>query len=88
MRLYKSGEDYLEAILILEQKRGCVRSSDAAEWMKVTKLSVTNATLLLKEGGFLTMDGRHPDRTELCRASDRNGKPDLVGDPASGRREI
>ena len=22
---------------------------------------------------------RHLDRTELCRASDRNGKPDLVG---------
>ena len=56
MRLHKSGEDYLEAILILEQKRGYVRSSDVAEQMNVTKPSVTNATRLLSEGGFLTMD--------------------------------
>ena len=56
MRLHKSGEDYLEAILILEQKRGYVRSSDVAEQMNVTKPSVTNATRLLREGGFLTMD--------------------------------
>ena len=46
----------MEAILILEQKRGYVRSSDVAEQMKVTKPSVTNATRLLREGGFLTMD--------------------------------
>lgn len=57
MRLHRSGEDYLEAILILEQKRGYVRSSDVAEQMKVTKPSVTNATRLLREGGFLMMDG-------------------------------
>ena len=55
MRLHRSGEDYLEAILILEQKRGYVRSSDVAEQMNVTKPSVTNATRLLREGGFLTM---------------------------------
>ena len=56
MGLHRSGEDYLEAILILEQKRGYVRSSDVAEQMNVTKPSVTNATRLLREGGFLTMD--------------------------------
>ena len=56
MRLHRSGEDYLEAILILEQKRGYVRSSDVAEQLSVTKPSVTNATRLLREGGFLTMD--------------------------------
>ena len=68
MRLHKSGEDYLEAILILEQKRGYVRSSDVAEQMKVTKPSVTNATRLLKEDGFLTMDGDKQIRlTELGR---------------------
>ncbi len=68
MRLHKSGEDYLEAILILEQKRGYVRSSDVAEQMKVTKPSVTNATRLLKEGGFLTMDGdKQIHLTELGR---------------------
>lgn len=57
MRLHRSGEDYLKVILILEQKRGYVRSSDVAEQMKVTKPSVTNATRLLREGGFLMMDG-------------------------------
>jgi Mn-dependent DtxR family transcriptional regulator len=56
MRLHRSGEDYLEAILVLEQKNGYVRSLDVAEQMNVTKPSVTNATRLLREGGFLTMD--------------------------------
>ena len=56
MRLHRSGEDYLEAILILEQKHGYVRSSDVAEQLSVTKPSVTHATRLLREGGFLTMD--------------------------------
>ena len=68
MRLHKSGEDYLEAILILEQKRSYVRSSDVAEQMKVTKPSVTNATRFLKEDGFLTMDGdKQIHLTELGR---------------------
>lgn len=57
MRLHKSGEDYLEAILILEKKKGNVRSLDVAEQMNVKKPSVSNATRLLREGGFLTMDG-------------------------------
>ena len=56
MRLHRSGEDYLEAMLILDQKHGYVRSSDVAEQLSVTKPSVTNATRLLREGGFLTMD--------------------------------
>ena len=56
MRRLISGEDYLEAMLILDQKHGYVRSSDVAEQLSVTKPSVTNATRLLREGGFLTMD--------------------------------
>ena len=56
MRLHRSGEDYLEAILILEHKRGYVRSLDVAQQLNVTKPSVSNATRLLREGGFLTMD--------------------------------
>ena len=47
----------MEAILIPEQKRGYVRSSDVAEQVNVTKPSVTNVTRLLKEGDFLTRDG-------------------------------
>ena len=56
MRLNKSGEDYLEAILVLEQKNGDVRSLDLAEHMSVSKPSISNAMKLLREGGFLTMD--------------------------------
>ena len=56
MRLHKSGEDYLEAILVLEQKNGDVRSLDLAEHMSVSKPSISNAMKLLREGGFLSMD--------------------------------
>ena len=56
MRLHKSGEDDLEAILVLEQKNGDVRSLDLAEHMGVSKPSISNAMKLLREGGFLTMD--------------------------------
>ncbi|MBQ8074746.1 MAG: metal-dependent transcriptional regulator [Oscillospiraceae bacterium] len=57
MKLHKSGEDYLEAILVLQKKNGYVRSLDMAEYVGVTKPSISNATKLLREGGFLTMDG-------------------------------
>lgn len=33
MKLYASGEDYLEAILVLQQKQGMVRSVDVARHM-------------------------------------------------------
>ena len=35
-----SGEDYLEAILVLQKKMGMVRSVDVARHMEVTKPSV------------------------------------------------
>ena len=51
-----SGEDYLEAILVLQQKQGMVRSVDVARHMEVTKPSVCHAVATLRDGGFLTMD--------------------------------
>ena len=51
-----SGEDYLEAILVLKKKLGMVRSVDVARHLEVTKPSVCNAVATLREGGFLTMD--------------------------------
>ena len=51
-----SGEDYLEAILVLHKKMGMVRSVDVARHLEVTKPSVCNAVATLREGGFLTMD--------------------------------
>lgn len=59
MKLYASGEDYLEALLVLQQKHGMVRSVDVARHMEVTKPSVCHAMAVLQEGGFLTMDEDH-----------------------------
>ena len=56
MKLYASGEDYLEAILMLQKKNGMVRSIDLARHMEVSKPSVSHAVKTLREGGFLTMD--------------------------------
>ena len=61
--LHASGEDYLEAILILHMKKGTVRSVDVARHLGVSKPSVCHAVALLKDGGFLTMD----EDFSLCR---------------------
>ena len=56
MKLHASGEDYLEAILVLQRQKGMVRSVDVARHLEVTKPSVCNAVATLWDGGFLTMD--------------------------------
>ena len=55
-KLYASGEDYLEAILVIQKKKGIVRSVDVARHMEVSKPSVCHAVATLRDGGFLTMD--------------------------------
>ena len=57
MKLHASGEDYLEAILVLQRKKGMVRSVDVARHMDVSKPSVCHAVATLKDGRFLTVDG-------------------------------
>ena len=57
--LYASGEDYLEAILVLKKQKGMVRSVDVARHMGVSKASVTRATTILRKDGFLKMDREH-----------------------------
>ena len=59
VKLRASGEDYLEAILVLHKKLGMVRSVDVARHMEVSKPSVCVAVNALKEGGFLTMNEDH-----------------------------
>ena len=59
MKLHASGEDYLEAILVLKRKKGMVRSADVARHLEVSKPSVCHAVATLKKGGFLLMDGDH-----------------------------
>ena len=56
MKLHASGEDYLEAVLVLQKEKGMVRSVDVARHLEVTKPSVCNAVATLRDGGFLTMD--------------------------------
>jgi len=58
-KLHASGEDYLETILVLQKKRGMVRSVDVARHMEVSKPSVCHAVAILRDGGFLTMDEDH-----------------------------
>ena len=56
MELHASSEDYLEAILVLNQKKGNVRSADIARYMEYSRASVSYAVSVLKKGGFLLMD--------------------------------
>ena len=56
MTIQKSAEDYLEAILMLKDERGYIRSIDIAEKLGVTKPSVSYATKRLRENGYITMD--------------------------------
>ena len=56
MELRASGEDYLEAVLVLQKQKGIVRSVDVARHLEVTKPSVCHAVATLRDGGFLTMD--------------------------------
>ena len=59
MEIHASGEDYLEAILVLHKKMGMVRSVDVARHMEVSKPSVCHAVATLKKGGFLLIDVDH-----------------------------
>lgn len=56
MKIHASGEDYLEAILVLQKKIGMVRSVDLARHMGFSKPSISHAVGVLRNGGFLTMD--------------------------------
>ncbi len=66
MHLQESGEMYLETIYVLTKKMGDVRSIDVGEYMGYSKPSVSRAIGLLKNGGYVTVDGEgHLHLTEL-----------------------
>ena len=56
MQVNESIEDYLEQILIQQEKFGCARSVDIATNLSVTKASVSHATKLLRENFYIHMD--------------------------------
>ncbi len=51
MTIGRSAEDYLEAILMIHERQGYVRSTDVAE-----QLGISNATKRLRESEYLTTD--------------------------------
>ena len=59
MKIQKSAEDYLEMMLMLQEKRGYIRSIDIATELNVKKPSVSYATKQLKENGYITMDANN-----------------------------
>ena len=56
MNIHESAEDYLEAILILREQLGMVRSIDIVHHLDYTKPSVSVAMKRLRENGYITMD--------------------------------
>lgn len=58
MKIHASGEDYLEAVLILQKQMGesAVRSVDLARHMGFSKPSISHAVGVLRDGGLLIMD--------------------------------
>ena len=57
MAIQESGENYLEAILVIKQRKGYVRSIDVAHELGVSKPSVSRAMSVLKKEGLIDMDG-------------------------------
>ncbi len=56
MKIYESAEDYLEAILMLRERLGVVRSIDIVNQLGYTKPSVSVAMKRLRENGYIQMD--------------------------------
>ena len=56
MVIHESAEDYLEAILILKERLGMVRSIDVVNEKHFKKPSVSVAMKKLRENGYVEMD--------------------------------
>ena len=52
----ESRDDYLEAILIIRQKKGFCRSTDIASWLGISRPSVSVELGKLAEQGLIRMD--------------------------------
>lgn len=54
--LRATGEDYLEAVLILDRQKGDVRCVDLATFLERSKPTITNMVTRLCESGFLVRE--------------------------------
>ena len=56
VNMHESGENYLETILILQNKLGFVRSVDIANELDYTKPSISRAVSILKNADYITVE--------------------------------
>lgn len=56
MKIHESAEDYLEAILIIKNRKGEVRSIDIANELEYSKPSVSVAMKNLRGSGYIEVD--------------------------------
>ena len=56
MGVHESGEMYLEAIWVLKEKKGFVRSVDVSEYLGYSKPSVSRAVGILKKGNYILVE--------------------------------
>ena len=56
MKIQESAENYLETILMLQHKKGSVRSIDIVNELDYAKPSVSVAMKNLRENGYILMD--------------------------------
>ena len=56
MKIQESAENYLDTILLLQQRKGSVRSIDIANELEFSKPSVSVAMKNLRQGGYIEMD--------------------------------
>ncbi len=56
MSVHESGEMYLEAIYVLHQRSGFVRSVDVSEYLGYSKPSVSRAMGILRNEAYITVE--------------------------------
>lgn len=57
MVIHESAENYLESILVIQERKGFVRSIDIVNELSFSKPSVSVAMKNLRENGYILMDG-------------------------------
>ena len=70
--IYESAEDYLEAILIIQQEKGVAHSIDIAEHLHFSKASVSVAMKKLRENGNRGKDLRKTPGADRLLCHDRS----------------
>ena len=81
MKIYESAEDYLEAILVLRERIGLVRSIDVVNELGYSKPSVSVAMKKLRENGYVVGGRGRPHPPDRGRRGHR--QPRLQQTPSA-----